>query len=181
MTGGGAHGLFEAIVDRLGVPQAYQPYGMTEVNALALYHELDEPSDARALPGVWPADGVEARVVDPATGADVPPGQEGELWLRGRLVTGGYYGKPEETAKAFTEDGWFKTGDLAQRDDAGRTIFRSRLREVLRISHFMVSPGEIEAFLMTHPDVAQAFVIGVPDPRTNEAAVAYVIPARAPR
>ena len=62
------------------------------------------------------------------------------------------------------------------RDAAGRTIFRARLREVLRISHFMVAPGEIEAFLHDPPDVLQAFVIGVPDPRTNEAAVAYVIP-----
>jgi|KBSSwiStaDraftv2_1062776.scaffolds.fasta_scaffold85524_3 fatty-acyl-CoA synthase len=176
MTGGGAHGLFEAIVDRIGVPLAYQPYGMTEVNALSLYHDLDEPAESRALPGVWPADGIEARVVDPETGRDRAAGEVGELWLRGRLVTGGYYKKPEETAHAFTADGWFKTGDLALRDEAGRTIFRSRLREALRISHFMVSPGEIEAFLMTHPDVLQAFVIGVPDARTNEAAVAYVIP-----
>ena len=112
----------------------------------------------------------------PETGRDRAAGEVGELWLRGRLVTGGYYKKPEETARAFTADGWFKTGDLALRDEAGRTIFRSRLREALRISHFMVSPGEIEAFLMTHPAVLQAFVIGVPDARTNEAAVAYVIP-----
>ncbi len=103
-------------------------------------------------------------------------GVEGELWLRGRLVTPGYYRKPEETARAFTADGWFKTGDLAVRDEAGRTIFRGRLREVLRISHFMVAPGGIETFLMTHPKVLQAFVIGVPDPRSNEAAAAYVIP-----
>ena len=130
MTGGGAHGLFEAIVDRLGVRQAYQPYGMTEVNALSLYHDLDEPAESRALPGVWPADGVEARVVDPETGADLPPGREGELWLRGRLVIAGYYKKPEETARAFTADGWFRTDDLAVRDEAGRTIFRGRLREV---------------------------------------------------
>jgi fatty-acyl-CoA synthase len=176
ITGGGVHGLFEAVVERLGVKQAYQPFGMTEVNALALLHDLDEPAESRALPGVWPADGIEARVVNPETGEDVPPGREGELWLRGRLVTSGYYKNPEETAKAFTPDGWFKTGDLAQTDDAGRIIFRGRLREVLRISHFMVAPGEIEAYLMTHPKVLQAFVIGVPDPRTNEAAVAYVIP-----
>jgi fatty-acyl-CoA synthase len=176
VTGGGRHGLFEAIVDRIGVPQAYQPYGMTEVNALSLFHHLDEPVESRALPGTWPADGIEARVVDPVTGVDCAVGHEGELWLRGRLVTAGYYKKPEETARAFTPDGWFKTGDLAVRDEAGRTIFRGRLREVLRISHFMVAPGEIEAFLMTHPKVLQAFVIGVPDPRTNEAAVAYVIP-----
>jgi fatty-acyl-CoA synthase len=176
VTGGGRHGLFEAIVEHLGISQAFQPYGMTEVNALAMLHDLDEPMESRALPGVWPADGVEVRVVDPDTGADLPNGQEGELWIRGRLVTPGYYKKPEETARAFTTDGWFKTGDLAVRDHEGRTIFRGRLREVLRISHFMVAPGEIEAYLMTHPYVLQAFVIGVPDPRTNEAAVAYVIP-----
>jgi fatty-acyl-CoA synthase len=175
-TGGGGHGLFEAVVERLGMRLAFQPYGMTEVNALALYHDLDEPAESRALPGVWPAPGVEARVVDPETGQDRALDEEGELWLRGGIVTRGYYGKPEETARAFTPDGWFKTGDLAVRDGQGRTIFRGRLREVLRISHFMVAPAEIEAFIMAHPAVHQAFVIGVPDARTNEAAVAYVIP-----
>jgi fatty-acyl-CoA synthase len=176
MTGGGRDGLFEDVVDTLGMPEAYQPYGMTEVNALALFHHLDEPVALRARSGAWPADGLEVRVVDPDTGRDQPAGQEGELWFRGRLVTPGYYKKPEETAAAFTPDGWFKTGDLGVRDAEGRTFFKSRLREALRISHFMVSPAEIEAFLMTHPKVLQAFVIGVPDPRMNEAAVAYVIP-----
>ena len=175
-TGGGVQGLFEAVVQRLGVRVAFQPYGMTEVNAMALVHGLDEPPESLALPGVWPADGLEARVVDPDTGRDQPVDREGELWLRGRLVTRGYYRKPEETARAFTADGWFKTGDLALRDAADRVIFRGRLREVLRISHFMVAPGEIEEYLQTHPKVLQAFVIGVPDARTNEAAVAYVIP-----
>ena len=175
-TGGGVQGLFEAVVERIGVRQAFQPYGMTEVNAMALVHDLDEPPESRARAGVWPADGIEARVVDPETGRDQPVDHEGELWLRGRLVTKGYYEKPEETAKAFTAGGWFKTGDLAVRDGKGRVIFRGRLREVLRISHFMVAPGEIEDYLQTHPKVLQAFVIGVPDPRTNEAAVAYVIP-----
>jgi len=175
-TGGGVEGLFEAVVERLGVRRAFQPYGMTEVNAMALVHDLDEPTEVRALAGIWPADGLEARVVDPETGRDQPVDGEGELWLRGRLVTAGYYRKPEETAKAFSPGGWFKTGDLAVRDAGGRVIFRGRLREVLRISHFMVAPGEIEAYLQTHPKVLQAFVIGVPDPRTNEAAVAYVIP-----
>ncbi len=175
-TGGGEQGLFEAVVARLGLRLGFQPYGMTEVNALALVHDLDEPPESLALPGVWPADGLEARVVDPETGRDQPIDREGELWLRGRIVTAGYYEKPEETAKAFSADGWFKTGDLAVRDTAGRLIFRGRLREVLRISHFMVAPGEIEDYLQTHPKVLQAFVIGVPDARTNEAAVAYVIP-----
>src|SRR6266446_7597178 len=91
MTGGGRDGLFEDIVHMLGVPQAYQPYGMTELNALCLLHYLDES-------------------------------------------------------------------------------------EASRISHFMVAPAEIEAFIMTHPQVSQAFVIGVPDPKLNEAPVAFVIP-----
>jgi fatty-acyl-CoA synthase len=176
MTGGGRDGLFAEIVDRLGVPGAYQPYGMTELNALAMFHRLDEPVESRALPGVWPADGIEARLVDPETGKDAEIDREGELWFRGRLVTPGYYRKPEETARAFTADGWFRTGDLAVRDAEGRLIFRGRLREVLRISHFMVAPAEIEAFIMQHPAVLQAFVVGVPDPKLNEAAVAYVIP-----
>jgi fatty-acyl-CoA synthase len=175
MTGGGRDGLFDEIVHTLGVPQAYQPYGMTELNALCLHHWLDETVASRGEPGVWPAEGIEARVVHPDTGADVGAGEEGELQFRGRLVTRGYYKKPEETAKAFTPDGWFRTGDLAMRGEDGRFVFRGRLREVLRISHFMVAPAEIEAFLMQHPGVLQAFVFGVPDPKLNEAAVAYVI------
>ncbi len=174
-VGGGAHGLFEAFVDVLGVRQGYQPYGMTEVNAMSLYHDLDEPREVRALPGVLPAEGIEARVVHPQTDAPCGPDEEGELQFRGPLVTPGYYRKPDETAQAFTADGWFRSGDLGVRDAAGRFVFRGRLKETLRISHHMVAPGEIEGFLMSHPDVEQAFVVGVPDPRTSEAAVAYVI------
>ncbi|MBI2157406.1 MAG: AMP-binding protein [Candidatus Rokubacteria bacterium] len=176
-TGGGGHGLFEAFVGRIGVRQGYEPYGMTEINAMAMCHRLDEPLELRKLPGINPAPGLEVRVVHPDTGAPCAPGQEGELQFRGPLVTRGYYRKPEETAAAFTADGWFSSGDLGVQDGRGHTIFKGRLRETLRISHFMVAPGEIEAFLMSHPDVAQAFVVGVPDPKLNEAPVAYVIAA----
>jgi len=174
-TGGGGHGLFEAVVKKLGVPLAYQPYGMTEVNALALFHDLDEPLELRAQPGVLPAPGLEVRVADPETGRPRAPGEEGELQFRGPRVTPGYYRKPEETRAAFTGDGWFRSGDLGVSDGRGHTIFRGRLKETLRISHHMVAPGEIETFLMSHPGVEQAFVVGIPDPVANEAPVAYVI------
>ena len=174
-VGGGGPAMLDAVVKRLGVPFAFQPYGMTEVNALALFHDLDEPLELRLQPGIVPAPGLEARVVHPETGAPCEPGREGELQFRGALVTRGYYNKPEETRAAFTADGWFRTGDLAVQDDRGYTMFRGRLKETLRISHFMVAPGEIEAFLQTHPDVDEAFVVGIPDPETNEAPVAYVI------
>jgi len=174
-VGGGGPAMLDAVVKRLGVPFAFQPYGMTEVNALALFHDLDEPLELRLQPGIVPAPGLEARVVHPETGAPCEPGREGELQFRGALVTRGYYNKLEETRAAFTADGWFRTGDLAVQDDRGHTMFRGRLKETLRISHFMVAPGEIEAFLQTHPDVDEAFVVGIPDPATNEAPVAYVI------
>jgi fatty-acyl-CoA synthase len=174
-VGGGGPAMLETVVKRLGVPQAFQPYGMTEVNALALLHDLDEPLALRLQPGIVAAPGLEVRVVHPDTQAPCEPGQEGELQFRGSLVTRGYHDKPEETRAAFTADGWFRTGDLAVQDGDGHTIFKGRLKETLRISHFMVAPGEIEAFLQTHPDVDEAFVVGVPDPETNEAPVAYVI------
>jgi fatty-acyl-CoA synthase len=173
-TGGGRHGLFEEVVERL-IPAAYQPYGMTEVNAMAMLHELDEPAEVRALPGIWPARGIEVRVAHPERLAPCRVDEEGELQFRGMLVTPGYYKKPEETHAAFTDDGWFRSGDLGVRDHAGRVIFRGRLKETLRISHHMVAPGEIEAFLLGHPEVAQAFVVGIADPVSNEAPVAYVI------
>ena len=173
-VGGGRHGLFEEVVDRL-IPLAYQPYGMTEVNAMALLHDLDEPSAERAVPGIRPAPGLHVRVVHPDSLAACKTDEEGELQFRGALVTSGYYKKPDETRAAFTADGWFRSGDLGLRDGKGRIIFRGRLKETLRISHHMVAPGEIEAFLAGHPEVAQAFVVGVPDPTANEAPVAYVI------
>jgi fatty-acyl-CoA synthase len=174
-VGGGGPGMFEAVVKRLGVPLAFHPYGMTEVNAQSLMHDLDEPFELRAEPGVTPLAGLEARVMHPDTGRPCAAGEEGELQFRGPSVTRGYFDKPEETRAAFTPDGWFRTGDLAAQDGRGRTIFKGRLKETLRISHFMVAPGEIESFLMSHPDVDQAFVVGVPDADTNEAPVAYVI------
>jgi fatty-acyl-CoA synthase len=174
-VGGGGPAMLDAVVKRLGVPLAFQPYGMTEVNAMALFHDLDEPLELRRQPGIVPAPGLEVRVAHPETGQPCPPGQEGELQFRGPLVTRGYYNKPEETRAAFTDDRWFRTGDLAVQDGHGHTIFKGRLKETLRISHFLVAPGEIEAFLQTHPDVDEAFVVGVPDPEINEAPVAYVI------
>jgi fatty-acyl-CoA synthase len=174
-VGGGGPAMLEMVVKRLGVPLAFQPYGMTEVNALALVHDLDEPLDLRLQPGIVPVPGLEARVADPETNVPCPAGRDGELQFRGTQVTRGYYNKPEETRAAFTPDGWFRTGDIAVQDARGHVIFKGRLKETLRISHFMVAPGEIEAFLQSHPDVEQAFVVGVPDPQVNEVPVAYVI------
>jgi fatty-acyl-CoA synthase len=176
MTSGGRDGLFDEVVGRLGMTGAVQPYGMTEVNALALCPDPDDPLELRRRAGVRPAEGIEARVADPGSGIDLSPGIAGELLLRGPQVTPGYHDKPEETRAAIDPDGWLHTGDLAVRDEAGHVFFLGRLKETLRIGHQMVAPAEIEAFLVTHPEVGQAFVVGVPDPRLGEIPVAYVIP-----
>jgi fatty-acyl-CoA synthase len=174
-TGGAEHGFHEAIRDRIGVPLHYQPYGMTEVNALSLLHDLDEPFDVRITPGIKTPPGIEARIAHPDTNIPCRIDEEGELQFRGDLVTRGYYEKPAETAAAFTPDGWFKSGDLGVRDSRDFVIFRGRLKDTLRISHHMVAPGEIETFLAAHPAVGQAFVVGIPDARAGEVPVAYVI------
>lgn len=176
MTGGGRDGLFDEVVHRFGMRGAVQPYGMTEVNALALCPSPNDPLELRRHAGVRPAETLEARVVDPESGDDRPVGEPGELRLRGPLVTRGYYKKPEETAATIDPAGWLHTGDLAVRDVGGHVFFLGRFKEILRIGHHMVAPAEVEAFLMSHPRVAQAFVIGVPEPRLGEVAVAYVIP-----
>lgn len=177
MNTGGRDGLFEEILAKLGARQAFQPYGMTEINSVALYHHLDEPVAALAEPGGWPAAGLEVRLVDVQTQQPLDGPGQGELQFRGPRVTPGYYNKEAETRASFTDDSWFRSGDLAVRHPDGRLQFLSRLREALRINHFMVSPREIEECIMEMADVYQCFVVGVPDPRLGEAAGAYVIPA----
>lgn len=133
---GGRGQLFDEVADRI-VPDLYQPYGTTEINAMALAHDLDEPRARRAEAGVVPPPGLEVRVADPATGAVCRPGQDGELQFRGSSVSRGYHGLPEATAAAFTFDGWFKTGDVGVQDDSGRTIFKGRLKETPSIDRVM--------------------------------------------
>jgi fatty-acyl-CoA synthase len=135
--GGGGHGLFDEFADRFGIPGLSQPYGATEINAMALAHDPDEPRARRAEPGGAPPPGLEVRIAHPETGIVCAPGEEGEMQFRGRSVTRGYHGPPDETAAAFTADGWFRTGDLGVRDDDDRTIFKRRLRQHRRISEVM--------------------------------------------
>src|SRR6266545_4511166 len=99
----------------------------------------------------------------------------GELWVRGPWVTPGYYRRPAETAEAFV-DGWFRTGDIGSFDDGGHLRITGRLKEVVLVAGFSVFPAEIEGFLLTHPDVAQAAVIGAPHEQVGEVLQAFVVP-----
>ncbi len=179
--------IWPQIFDLLQPDELTSGYGMTEVTASATVTRPDD-SPERLLtsngrlrdvgPAGDPANGgklVVYRVVDPETGAEVPPGQIGELQARGLGVTAGYYNKPEATAVAFTADGWLHTGDLGTLDAEGYLLLAGRLKESYRCGGEQVLPSEIEDLLVTHPAVLQAHVVPVPDARMGEVGVAYVV------
>ncbi|WP_137111525.1 AMP-binding protein [Rhodobacter sp. SY28-1] len=163
----------EAVTRRTGV-QSRQGYGMTEMSPVS--HSVPFATSVPGAIGVAVAS-TEFRIVDPATGADVEPGGEGELWVRGPQVMAGYHNRPDATAATLTQDGWLKTGDLAQVDGQGNVFIRDRLKELIKVSGFQVAPAEVEAALLTSPMVKDAAVRGVPDDETGEVPVAFVVPA----
>jgi fatty-acyl-CoA synthase len=122
----------------------------------------------------YPGSGYEVRIIDPETGADQPVSVPGEILVRGYIVTSGYYKRPEETARAIDADGWFHTGDMGLMRPDGHMRFLGRYKDMLKIGGENVDPMEVEAFLMTHPAVHAASVVGLPDARLSEVAVAFV-------
>ncbi len=153
---------------------ARQGYGMTEATTMISGPAgLGRPGE----PGTvgWLAAGTEARLVDPDSGRDVPPGQAGELWVRGPQVMDGYYDDPEATAATITADGWLRTGDLVAIREDGQLLVKDRIKELLKVDGVQVAPAELELVLCEHPSVRDAAVVGRPHPRAGEVPVAYVV------
>jgi fatty-acyl-CoA synthase len=120
-----------------------------------------------------PLPGMTIRVVDPESGAPLRPGDVGEFRVKGH-VTPGYYKDAEQTRAAFDADGYFVTGDLGTIGDDGRVRFRGRLKEMIKTAGMNVAPLEVEAVLLGHAAVKQAYVVGVPDRARGELVVAAV-------
>ncbi len=157
-------------------PQAYlvNAYGLTEASGVACYSDLHDPQDVSIETNGRPFDGCAAKVVDPETLEDVPPGRSGEIWMRGFCIFAGYYKDPEGTARVKRPDGWLRTGDIGALDEDGRVIYRGRLKDMIKIGGENVAAIEIENYLCTHPDILIAQVIGVPDDHLLEVAAAFV-------
>ena len=155
-----------------------QGYGMTEVaGAATMPRELGAGAyDLRAGSSGQLVPGMEALVIDPATGASLGPHETGELWLRGPNCFGGYLNNAQATAQTIDADGWLHTGDLCYFDDDGFLFVTDRLKELIKVKGFQVAPAELEALLLTHPDVADAAVVGRPDERSGEVPVAHIVP-----
>ncbi|MFN2503576.1 MAG: class I adenylate-forming enzyme family protein [Acidimicrobiales bacterium] len=163
-----------ALRERMPQLRLYDAYGLTETHSPATIL-LD--AEFRRKPGSVgrPVPCAEARIVDD-DGRDLPPGEAGELWIRGPMITSGYYGDPDATVKAIT-DGWLHTGDLARVDDEGYVYILDRKKDMITRGGFKIYSVEVEYLLVSHPDIAEAAVFGVPDPLAFEAVAAYVVPA----
>ena len=149
-----------------------QLWGMTELQAGA-YTRLADSEPVRAETTGRPSPGTELRVARD-DGSVAPPGEEGELQVRGASVFAGYLNDPEATRAAFTADGWFRTGDLATMDAAGNTRLAGRTKDVINRGGIKFNPLDVETLLLTHPAIDQAAVVPMPDPVLGEKACLFV-------
>lgn len=150
-------------------------WGMTEVGVCGTMSHLDSPEDDRCLGSGHPLPGYEYKVIDPASGKTLGPGQMGELCVRTYAMMQGYYKKPEETAKAVDPQGWLHTGDVATIREDGFVRFMGRYKELLKVGGENVDPVEVEAHLLEHPGVNSVQIIGVADEALSEVACACVV------
>jgi acyl-CoA synthetase (AMP-forming)/AMP-acid ligase II len=173
--------LMERTLNVLPATPLYSVYGMTEISGVFCVLGPDEHRDQRrsylrASAG-RPMPGNEVRVADPAAGADVPPGEVGEFWVRSEQVMAGYWNMPEATREAIAPGGWLRTGDAGRIDDDGYLYIEDRVKDMIISGGENVYPAEVERVLRQYPDVAEVAVIGVPDERWGETVKAVVVPA----
>ena len=157
--------------ERIGCEVA-QGYGLTETSPVT--HATPPGRHKAGSIGVAISN-TEVRIVDPATGKDLGRNEDGELWIRGPQVMKGYLNKPEATAVTIDEEGWLHSGDIGHVDDDDHYFIVDRLKELIKYKGFQVAPAELEGLLLTHPDVADAAVIPVPDLEAGELPKAFVV------
>ncbi|ALO94477.1 4-coumarate:CoA ligase [Streptomyces hygroscopicus subsp. limoneus] len=170
--------LAVACAERLGLPPIGQAYGMTELSPGTHVVPLDRLREAPAGTVGRLVAGTEMRIVsldDP--GEDLGTGESGEILIRGPQVMKGYLGRPDATAAMIDADGWLRTGDIGYVDAGGWLFVVDRLKELIKYKGFQVAPAELEALLLTHPDIADAAVIGAYDEDGNEVPHAFVVRA----
>jgi long-chain acyl-CoA synthetase len=163
--------VLRAFRERFGVT-IWEGYGLTETAPAVTTNALGPEPKADSIGLVLP--GIDVRLVDEHD-EDVEEGDPGEIVVRGPNVFAGYWRKPEESDAAL-RNGWFRTGDVAYRDDDGYLHIVDRAKDLVIVSGFNVYPREVEEVIALHPAVAECTVIGVPDERTGEAVKAIVVP-----
>ena len=160
-----------AAADRIGC-EVVQGYGMTEMSPVS--HVTRMGGFKPGTCGVTVAN-TECRIVDAENGDDQGVGGVGELWVRGPQVMKGYLNNPEATAETIDSEGWLHTGDVGFIDEDGHLTIVDRVKELIKFKGFQVAPAELEALLLTHPAIADAAVIGVPDDEAGERPRAFIV------
>jgi long-chain acyl-CoA synthetase len=147
-------------------------YGLSETSPTVSSNRLDLSEFSGTIGYPLPSTEVSIRAAD---GRVLPPGEPGELCVKGPQVMAGYWNRADETAKVMTPDGFFRTGDIAVMLPDGQIKIVDRLKDMVLVSGFNVYPNEVEDVLVTHPGVLEAAVIGLPDEHSGEAVAAYVV------
>jgi fatty-acyl-CoA synthase len=167
--------IVRAIQDKMGIKDVISAYGMTENSGISTCSRPGDPIELIAnTAGRLMFEDCELMVADPDSGAEVPRGTQGEIRTRGWYVMNEYYRQPDETAAAFDQNGWFKTGDLGTMDQNGYIKITGRLKDMFITGGVNAYPAEIENYLMTNSKIAMAAVSGVPDRRMGEVAMAFI-------
>ena len=167
--------LMKAIAETLHCPGIAVTYGLTEASPGVSGNVPDAPAEARHETIGRPLPGVEVCIVDPATLAERPDGESGELLVRGPNVMVGYHDDEEATTRAITPGGWLRTGDLCLRGPDGNLRIVGRLKDVIIRGGENIAPAEIENVLREHEDIVDAAVVGVPDERLGEVVGAALV------
>jgi len=167
--------ILTTLNDKLGA-EIIAFYGYTEGGATHGTRPGDPISvTSRSIGAIAP--GMEMRLVD-EDGNDVPIPGQGELWVRGPNFIAGYFGQPEVTEQMFTQDGWFRSADIVRFDERGYGYFVSRKDDLINRGGYKIDPREIEEILYTHPRIAQAAVVSMPDERLGERAAVFLVPTQ---
>jgi len=163
--------------EKLGFETVVTGYGLTEASGIATMCRHDDDPEIIAKTSGRAIDGVEVLVVD-ENGSETQTGEPGEVIIRGYNIMRGYLDDPEQTAETIDEDGWLHTGDIGVMDSNGYLDITDRKKDMIITGGFNVYPAEVENSLMNHPEIAQIAIVGAPDERMGEVAVAFVVPAK---
>lgn len=166
--------LIRAMHEDLGIDDVFSAYGLTESTGVVSLCQKGDDFETIATTCGRPLPGTELRLVDDE-GQDVGAGEEGEIWVRGFNVMQGYLDMPEATAETITAEGWLKTGDIGTQDSRGYIKITDRKKDMVIVGGFNVYPAEIEKVLLTHPQITDVAIIGIPDSRLGEVTQAHVV------
>ena len=166
--------VMKQVIERMGMREVSICYGMTETSPVSTQTRPHDTIDQRTATVGRVGPHLESKIVDPATGLTVPRGEPGELCTRGYSVMLGYWENAEKTAEAIDSARWMHTGDIGTMDDDGYIAITGRIKDMVIRGGENVYPREIEEFLYTHPDILDAQVVGVPDPKYGEELMAWI-------